>query len=376
MMRKIEFYKHNINLKDKNEVQKVLNSIFLTTGDKVSEFEKKFAKYLGVKYCVGVTSCTEALFLSLKGLGIRSGDEVITTPMSFIASSNTIEYCGTKPVFVDIEKNTGNINAELIEKKINKKTKAILITHLYGQMCDMKKISRIAKKHKLKLIEDCAHCIEGKRDGIRPGKMSDSACFSFYATKNITSGEGGAIVTNNKTLYDWLIRARLHGMNKGASERYSKRYEHWDMEFLGYKANMNNIQAALLLNQVSRIEKLLKQKEKIAKKYIMGFKNNSNIKILKTIPNSKHARHLYPIFVDPKKRDKLLNYLQENGIGVAVNFGPIHLMKYYRTKYNYKKGDFPNAEEFGASTISLPFYPKLKDSETEYVIKTLNKFFS
>ncbi len=372
MIKKIEFYKHNLDSNDKKEVIKILNSTFLTTGEEVKEFEKKFAKYFKTEYCIGVTSCTEALFLSLKGLGIGKGDEVITTPMSFIASSNAIEYCRAKPVFVDVEENTGNINADLIEKAVSSKTKAILVVHLYGQMCDMKKISKIARKYKLKLIEDSAHCVEGSRDDIKPGQLSDAACFSFYATKNITSGEGGAITTNNKDLSEWLLKARQHGMSKSAIDRYSKRYEHYDMEFLGYKSNMTNIQAALLLNQLDRIEKLHAKKERVAKKYDKGFSNNPNLKIISPLSNSRHARHVYTIHVDPKKRDYYLEKLQNKGIGVAVNFRPIHLMKYYRNKYDYKKGAFPITEKIGASTITLPFYPKLKQQEIDYIIKTVN----
>lgn len=372
MKHKIEFYKHNLNSKDKQELLETLNSLFLTTGEKVKEFETMFARYLGSKYSVGVTSCTEALFLSLKGLGITQGDEVITTSMSFIASANAIEYCKAKPVFVDVEEETGLINPGSIEKKITTKTKAILVVHLYGQMCDMKKIKKIARKYKLKIIEDCAHCVEGERDGIKPGQISDAACFSFYATKNLTSGEGGAIVTNNKSLYNWLLKARQHGMSKSAIDRYSKKYEHYDMEFLGYKSNMTNLQAALLINQLKRLDSLLSKKEKIASIYNKGFSGNENIIIPAVLPNIKHARHLYTIQVDPKKRDELIIKLQEKKIGVAVNFRPIHLMKYYRNKYDYKKGDLPVTERIGASTITLPFYQKLEPEEIEYIIKTVN----
>lgn len=368
---KVEFYKHNLDNKDKNSLKKILDSYFLTTGNEVKKFEDIFSKYKNSKYCVGVSSCTEALFLTLKGLGISTNDEVITTPLSFIASSNAIEYCGAKPIFVDVEESTGNINANFIEEKINKNTKAILIVHMYGQMCDVKKISKIAKKYKLKLIEDCAHCIEGERDGISSGELSDAACFSFYATKNITSGEGGAITTNNKDLYDWLIMARSHGMSKNAIDRYQKKYEHYDMEILGYKSNMTNIEASLLINQISRINKFLKIKEKIAKKYNTAFMKNPKIKILIPLEKSKHARHLYTIQVDPKMRDKIIKSLQDKNIGVAVNFRPIHLMKYYKNKYGYEKNDYPIAEKIGNSTITLPFYPKLTKKEIDYVIKSV-----
>lgn len=373
MKRKIEFYRHNLSAKDKKECLKVLNSLFLTTGEEVKLFEKKFAKYLGIKYVIGVTSCTDALFLALKCIGIKKGDEVVTTPLSFISTANAIEYCDAKPIFVDVEESTGNIDADLIEKAITNKTKAILVVHLYGQMCDTRRVREIADKHKLKIIEDCAHCIEGTRDGIRPGQLGDLACFSFYATKNITSGEGGAIATNNEDYYNWLFKARLHGMSKNALDRYTKEYEHYDMEFLGYKCNMNNIQASLLVHQLERVGEMLNKKEETAELYDLKFAQNPKLKILKILPRTKHARYIYTILVNPKKRDNYMKLLQEKGIGVAVNFRPIHLMFYYREKYGYKGGEYPIAEKIGASTITIPLYPKLKLDEVNFIVSAVNQ---
>lgn len=370
--RKIEFYKHNLDQADKKECLSILNTIFLTTGHTVKLFEEKFARYLSLPYAVGVSTCTDALFLALKYYNISADDEVITTPLSFIATANVIEYCGAKPVFVDVEESTGNINADLIEQAITKKTKAILVVHLYGQMCDMKKIRKIADKYQLKIIEDSAHCIEGTRDGIKPGTLGDFACFSFYATKNITSGEGGAIVCKDEKAYEWLKKARLHGMSKNAVDRYTKRYEHYDMEFLGYKCNMTNIQAALLLHQLDRIENFLKAKEAICRQYDKSFSKNKMITIPNVLPNTKHARYIYTILVDPQKRDLYLEKLQDMGIGVAINFRSIHFMSYYKKKYNYRRGDFLTAEKFGDSTITLPLYPKLKQTEIIHIINTVN----
>lgn len=372
-MRKVEFYKHNLDKNDFKKVKSVLNSIFLTTGEVVQEFEEKFQSYLGVNSIVGVTSCTAALQLSLIAWGIGPGDEVITTPMTFCATANAIIHAGARPVFVDVEDRTGNINAELIEDKITKNTKAIIPVHLYGQMCDMKKIRQIASRYKLVVIEDSAHCLEGVRDGLRPGAVADAACFSFYATKSITSGEGGAIATNNGTKADLLKMLRLHGIDKSASERYTKRYRHWDMHVLGWKYNMDNIQAALLIGQLERIESLWRRKQAIANKYEAAFKNVKEIKLMRNAPNSKHAHHLFTIQVLEKKRDAVLFALQKRGIGVAVNFRPVHLLEYYRDKFGFKRGDFPVAEDIGASTISLPLYPKLKENETDYVIKCVRK---
>jgi len=370
-MPRIEFFKHNINDEDIKRVNSVLRSIFLTTGEVVKEFEEKFSTYIGSRYTIGVTSCTAALHLSLLAGGIGPGDEVITTPMSFCATANSILHAGARPVFVDVEEDTGNINHELIEKAITERTKAIIPVHLYGQMCNMKEIKRIADRYNLNIIEDAAHSIEAIRDGIKPGQLSFTACFSFYATKNITSGEGGAVVTKDGTVADKLKVLRLHGIDKSAIDRYTKRYQHYDMPLLGWKYNMDNIQAALLIGQLERIDELWQKREYLWNLYEEELREVKGIRILKTLPNTRHARHLFTILVPPKKRDEILWRLQDAGIGVAVNYRPIHLLSYYRKTFGYKEGDFPVAEDIGARTISLPLYPSLKEEELKAVTSTL-----
>ncbi len=370
-MAKIEFFKHNINDEDIKRVNSVLISIFLTTGEVVKEFEEKFSTYMGSGYTIGVTSCTAALHLSLLAGGIGPGDEVITTPLSFCATANAILHAGARPVFVDVEEDTGNLNHELIEKAITERTKAIIPVHLYGQMCNMKEIKRIADRYNLKIIEDAAHSIEAIRDGIKPGQLSFTACFSFYATKNITSGEGGAVVTNDGTVADKLKVLRLHGIDKSAIDRYTKRYQHYDMPLLGWKYNMDNIQAALLIGQLERIDELWQKREYLWNLYEEELRGVKGIRILKTLPDTRHARHLFTILVPPKKRDEILWRLRDAGIGVAVNYRPIHLLSYYRKTFGYKEGDFPVAEDIGARTISLPLYPSLKEEELKIVTSTL-----
>lgn len=368
----IEFYRHNIDEDDINRVNQVLHSIFLTTGDQVKEFEEQLAAYLGVKYAVGLTSCTAALHLSLLACGIGPGDEVITTPMTFIATANAILHTGAKPVFVDVEPDTANIDASLIEAAITSHTKAILPVHLYGQLCDMRAIRRIADKHDLYIIEDAAHCLEGVREGIRPGQLGDVACFSFYATKSITSGEGGAIATNSQNIAERVKLLRLHGMSKNAADRYIKKYEHWDMVECGWKYNMDNIQAALLIGQLGRTDSLCQLREEIAQRYEKAFNNIPGLDFAKIKPGyNKSSRHLFTIWVVPEKRDKVLYDIQEQNIGVAVNYRAIHLLSYFRNEFEFTRGMFPVAEKIGDSTISIPLYSSLSDIEVDYVIKSV-----
>lgn len=372
-MKKIEFFHHSINEKDIVRVSGVLKSIFLTTGKEVEEFEQNFSKYIGKSYTVGLTSCTAALHLSLITFGIGPGDEVITTPMSFCATANSILHAGAKPVFVDVEEETGNLNVELLESAITKRTKAIIPVHLYGQMCNMKRIKEIADQYNLKIIEDAAHSIEASRDGVKAGQLSDSACFSFYATKNITSGEGGAVCVDSEVIAEAIRMLRLHGIDKGAADRYTGRYRHWDMPLLGWKYNMDNIQASLLIGQLERIEDLWQDRDKIWRLYEEKLIDVKNIRLLNTIPGVRHARHMFTVLVSPDKRDSLLWALQDYGIGVAVNYRPIHFLKYYKETFGYREGDYPVAEEIGKRTISLPLYPSLKEEDVMYIVKVLKK---
>lgn len=368
---KVEFYRHNLDDDDIARVVEVLRGVMLTTGKDVKAFEEKLAAYLGVNRALGVTSCTAALHIALLALGVGPGDEVITTPMTFIATSNSALYTGATPVFVDVEPDTALIDPARIEAAITPKTKAIIPVHLYGQMCDMKAIRAIADKHKLAVVEDCAHAVESVRDGARPGQLGDAACFSFYATKNITSGEGGAVVANSAALADKLTLLRLHGMSSNAADRYNSLYRHWDMETLGWKYNMTNIQAAMLIGQMDRIESLLARREAIARRYEEAFAGMEGVSFPIVRKGGTSARHLFTIWVDPSRRDTVLKGLQEREVGVAVNYRAVHLLEYYRKRFGFSGGEFPVAERIGASTLTIPLYPKLRDEEVEYVIQAV-----
>lgn len=369
---RVEFYKHNLGKQEINLVTKVLRSLFLTTGSYVDEFEAKFSSYLGVNYTVGLTSCTAALHLACIAAGVGEGDEVITTPMSFVATSNSIIMAGGIPVFVDVEPHTGNIDADLIERAITKKTRAIMPVHLYGQMVDMKKIVSIARKHKLVVIEDAAHALEAERDWIKPGQKSFGACFSFYATKSITSAEGGAFSTNLKNVASLVKKLRSHGITSELAQRVRTGLKTYDVDVLGWKYNMDNMQATLLLPQIKKIEKQWKAREKIAQIYRKAFAE-LRIDMPREYKNSKHGRHIFPIWVNPKKRDKILEYINNHGVGAVINYPSIHLFSYYRKRFGCKEGVFPNAERIAEREISLPLYPKLKNNEIDYVVEVISK---
>ncbi len=367
----IPFFQHDLGEEELESLRRVLQGPILTTGKTVSDFEALFADYMGNRYCVAVTSCTGALHLSLTALGIGPGHEVITTPMTFIASSTAILQAGAKPVFVDVEENTGNIDLSRIPAAITDRTRAILPVHLYGQMVDMTTLHGISKKYNLHVIEDAAHCIEGVREGVKPGQLSDTACFSFYASKNITCGEGGAIVTNDKSLAERLKLLRHHGMNKTAADRHVEGYRHWDMIQFGWKYNLDNLHAALLIPQLKRIESNWRKRQAIADRYRELLEGVAGVRVIGIPSPLTHANHLFPIRVDGSIRDKVVQKLINQGVGVVVNYRAIHLLSYFSEQFGFKAGDFPIAEKFGNEVISLPMYPNLPLSSVERVVEAV-----
>lgn len=376
MKKPIPFYQHDLGRPELDAIAEVLAGPILTTGDTVARFESEFAAYFGRKHALGLTSCTGAMHMSLLALGVGTGDEVITTPMTFIATATAIIEAGAKPVFVDVEPDTGNIDASKIEAAITERTRAILPVHLYGQMCDMKAIRKIADQHKLHVIEDCAHCVEGERDGIKPGQLSDTACFSFYATKNLTCGEGGALVTDRDDLIEKLRLLRLHGMTKMAADRQREGYKHWDMVLLGWKYNMDNIQAAMLLPQMKRIREKSAMRQKLAGLYEELLSKISGVKLLAVRERTLHARHLFPVLVDASVRDNLIAELNKIGVNVMVNYRAIHLLSYFATELGYKEGDFPVAEAMGNTIISLPFYPTMPEESASIVAESIARIMN
>ncbi len=367
---KVDFYRHHLGEREFASVKETLQSAFLTAGPRTAEFEEKFARYLGVHHALGLTSCTAGLFLALKALGVGEGDEVIVPAMTFMASSNVVLHCGAKPVFVDVEPDTGLIDVKLAERAITERTRVIMPVHLYGHLADMRALRALADRHGLRLVEDAAHAVESRRDGVNTGQLGECAAFSFYATKNLTSGEGGAVTAATPELHEKLRLLRQHGMSKSASERYQGKYVHYEMLDLGYKYNMFDIQAALLLPQLDSIESLLARREVICQQYEAGFRQ-AGIEFPIVRPGARSARHLFTVWAPHGKRDRMLKGLQEREIGVAVNYRPVHLLEYYRKNFAFKPGDFSVSEEIGERTITLPLYPKLTEDEIGYVIQSV-----
>jgi dTDP-4-amino-4,6-dideoxygalactose transaminase len=326
---------------------------------------------MGAHHAVAVTSCTGALHISLLALGIGPGDEVITTPMTFIATANSIIEAGATPVFIDVEPETGNLDATRVEDAITERTRAIMPVHLYGQMCDMRQLRAIADRHGLFIVEDAAHCVEGARHGVRPGQLGDTACFSFYATKNLTCGEGGALVTNDDGLAENLRVLRLHGMNKNANDRHREGYQHWDMTVMGWKYNMDNIQAALLLPQMDRLEENWRKRKELAEYYESRLWDIPNLSRPATLPDVEHAWHLFPVWIGDGQRDRVIEQLQSEGVSVMVNYRAIHLLTYFREIFGFREGQFPIAEKIGDASLSLPFYPNMPREHCDIVADAL-----
>lgn len=368
---KVDFFRHNLGPQEKEALLQVLEGLFITTGGACAAFEEQFAAYLGAPRAVTVSTGTAALELALMALEIGPGHEVITTPMTFIATSNVCLELGATPIFVDVEPATGNLDAAQVEAAITPATKAIMPVHLYGAMCDMRALKAIADRHGLKIISDCAHAIESRRDGLGSADLADAACYSFYATKNITCAEGGAVAVHDDALAERLRMLRMHGMSKGAADRYVGKFQHWDMLELGRKANLPDLLAALLAPQLKRIEERWQRREEICQRYEQAFAALPGVDFPRPPQGSKSGRHLFTIWVED--RDRFLAELQARSIGVSVNYRAVHLLTYYRQRFGFKPGDFPVAEGIGDATLTLPLFPTMEDWEVERVIEAVSE---
>ncbi len=355
------------------EVVATLKSGWLGTGPKVAQFEDDFREYKRAKHAIAVNSCTAALHLSMLAAGLQPGDEVITTPLTFCASINAIIHAGATPVLADIDPDTMNIDPKEIETRITNKTKAILPVHFAGRSCEMDAIMAIAGRHKLKVIEDCAHAIETEYQGGRAGTFGDFGCFSFYVTKNIVTGEGGMVLTANQEDAARVKILALHGMSNDAWKRFSDEgYKHYHVTECGFKYNMMDLQAAIGIHQLSRIEAYWKRRKEVWERYNEAFEC-----LPITLPKdpehgTRHAYHLYTILVDEGRcgiaRDTFLDAMTRYNIGVGVHYLSIPEHPYYQRTFGWKPQDYPNAADCGRQTVSLPLSANLSPAAVHRVI--------
>jgi len=362
------------------EVVATLRSGWLSTGPKVRRFEEAFVAYTGCGYAVALNSGTAGLFLALELAGVGAGDEVVTTPLTFAATANVIVHRGARPVFADVDRRTQCIDPAMVERAITPRTRAIIAVHMAGRPCEMDALVDLAQRHRLVLIEDAAHAIEAEYHGRKIGTIGDAAAFSFYVTKNLCTGEGGMLTTSHA---DWAEEARiksLHGLSKNAWKRYSADgFQPYETLYAGYKFNMMDIQAALGLHQLARLERNLAIREQHWRRYDEAFADLPRVCTPENDlpPDSRHARHLYTIALDVDQpeaaRVRFIEALRQEGIGTGVHFTALHLHRFYREQFGYQPGDFPHAEWWGARTVSLPLSAALTAGDVERVVAAVHR---
>jgi dTDP-4-amino-4,6-dideoxygalactose transaminase len=367
-----------IEEEEKEEVLDSMAKAWLGTGPKVARFERDFAAYKGATYAAALNSCTAALHLSLLVLELKPGDEVITSPMTFCATVNTIIHAGGTPVLADVEPGTMNIDPAEILKKITRRTRAILPVHFAGRACAMDAVMAIAREHNLAVIEDCAHAIETEYKGQKAGTMGDFGCFSFYSTKNVVTGEGGLVITRRAEHADRIKVLGLHGMSKDAWKRFSDAgFKHYDVVEAGFKYNMMDLQAAIGIHQLARVEKYWKKREAVWGKYQEAF---ARLPVGTPAPveaGTRHAYHLYTLLVDGARtgirRDEFLDAMTREKIGVGVHYRSIPEHPFYRKTFGWKCEEYPQAYRIGQQTVSLPISPKLTETDVQDVITAVQK---
>ncbi len=374
----IPYGKQSICEEDIAAVTEALRSDWLTQGPKVEEFEKKIAKYCGARYAVAVSNGTAALHLAVLAADFGSGDEVITSPITFVASANCIVYAGATPVFADIRSNTYCLNPAEVEKRICPATKGIIPVHFAGQPCDMDAIGKLAQDNKLVVIEDGAHAIgasyhvEGKTHKVGSCIHSDMTIFSFHPVKHMTTGEGGMITTNSDELYEKLLLLRTHGITKDPS-KLTRQDGPWyyEQQTLGFNYRITDFQCALGISQLEKLDGFVCRRREIAVAYNDAFSGGEKLLIPFEAEQAQSSCHLYMLQFDSLDRLKVFNRLREKGLGVNVHYIPVHLQPYYQENFGYNTGDFPEAEAYYARAITLPLYPMMTQEDVAYVINAV-----
>lgn len=375
------FLSYAIPLIEDDDIAAVVDSLksnWVTKGPKTVEFERRFAEFVGTKHAIAVNSCTAGLHLALVAAGIGPGDEVITSPMTFASTANVVIHAGATPVFADIDPQTMNIDYRKLEEKITPYTKAIVPVHLAGLCCEMDEIMAIAEKHGLFVLEDCAHAVFSRYKNKLAGSIGHAGAFSFYATKNLVTGEGGMITTDDDDLADKIRVYSLHGMSRNAWNRYATKNS-WFYEILcpGYKYNMTDIQAALGMTQLAKLDRMQKRREEIIAQYNIEFAAMPELEIPADREYMVHGWHLYIIRLNLDKisidRNRFIEMLSEENIGTSVHFIPVHMHPYYAETFGLKPDDYPEANKAFQRIISLPLYPKMSDRDVNDVIQAVKR---
>jgi dTDP-4-amino-4,6-dideoxygalactose transaminase len=355
------------------EVVATMRSGWLGTGPRVARFEREFAAYKGAEHAAAVNSCTAALHLALLASGVKPGDEVITTALTFCATVNAIIHAGATPVLADVDPVNMNIDPADVARKLTGRTKALVPVHFAGRPCDMKSLSGLAERHGMKMIEDCAHAIETVYHGRKAGTFGDFGCFSFYVTKNVVTGEGGMVLTRREEDLARIKVLALHGMSKDAWKRFSDEgYKHYQVVDAGFKYNMMDIQAAIGIHQLERVEANWQRRQEIWQRYDEAFAGLPITLPAAPEPDTRHAYHLYTLLIDERtartSRDHFLDGMTRRNIGVGVHYLSIPEHPYYQEAFGWRPEDFPNAMRIGRQTVSIPLSARLSDSDVEDVI--------
>lgn len=373
----LPFSRPDIGQEEINEVIEVLSSGWITSGPKVQAFEKAFAEYVGCPYALALSSCTAGLHLAMEMLDLKPGDEVITTSLTWPATVNMIHLCGGRPVFVDVERNTINLDVSRVEKAITKRTRAIVPVHFAGQSCDLDGLRKICQSRGITLIEDAAHAVGSEYKGKRIGSSDNIAVFSFHPIKNMTTGEGGMITMHDEETYERLRLLRFHGVDKDAWKRYGlAEKEGYDLHLPGWKYNMTDIQAAIGLVQLKRLDKMIERREKLVALYDSLLSDVHELTLPANVPYSvRHARHLYTLIVDKDKtgimRDKFMLEMKKLNIGTGLHFLAVHKLSFYRKHYPLPDGSLPETEYISERIVSLPLYSGMKEGDVHDVVAAI-----
>jgi len=372
----VQFHRAHVGEEEAQAVSEVIRSGWMTMGPKTFEFEKEFAEYVGAQHAIAVCTGTAALHLSLEAAGIRAGDEVLLPTTTFTATAEAVTYLGARPVLVDIDPVSMNMSVEDAVKRITTKTKAIIPVHLAGQPCDMDEIHELARVSGLRIVEDAAHALPSEYRGRRVGQISEFTCFSFYATKTLTTGEGGMITTDNAEVADRMRLMRLHGIERDAWKRY-RGDGSWFYEVLeaGFKYNLTDFQSAIGLVQLAKCDVMRQARECIAGRYSAAFSSCDALIIPTVLPDRKTSWHLYVVRLRLERlnidRNGFIRTLHRRGVGCSVHFIPLHLQPYYQRVHGYQPGAFPRAEKEYDSCLSLPIYPGMTEAEINYVVRVV-----